>query len=147
MSVNIFFCYANEGEMLLNRLKSHFRSLQHEGLIDQLYDRNILPGMDWMHETSKHLSEAEIILLLVSPDFMASDYCYRVELKQALERHQRKEAQVIPVILRPVSWKGVIGHLQGLPKNAVPVVSWHNLDEALYNVTEGVRKVIEELMP
>lgn len=147
MSVKIFFCYAHEDEVLLNKLKTHLRPLQRQGLINLWYDRDISAGTEWESEISQHLNSAQIILLLVSPDFMNSDYCYGIEMQRAIERHERKEACVIPVILRPVYWQGVLGKLQALPTDAKPVISpsWHSLDEALFDVAEGVRKTVKDL--
>jgi hypothetical protein len=148
MPVNVFICYAHEDEPLLNKLKDHVKPLQRQGLIHVWYDRDISAGTEWEREISKHLNEADIILLLVSPDFMASDYCYGIEMKRALERHERGEARVIPIILRPVYWQGVLGKLQALPTDAKPVISasWHNIDEALLDVAEGIRKVVEQVI-
>src|SRR5260370_15546920 len=148
MPVKIFFCYAHEDEPLLKKLKAHLRPLQRQGLIDVWHDRDISVGTEWEQEINKHLEEAQIILLLISPDFMDSDYCYGKEMKQALERHKSGEARVIPIILRPVYWQGKpLGTLQALPTDAKPVTDpdWYNLDRALFNVTEGIRKIIEEL--
>jgi TIR domain/WD domain, G-beta repeat len=145
MSVSIFFCYAHEDEELLNKLKRHLWPLQRQGLIAVWHDRDISAGTEWEQEISQHLNAAQIILLLVSPDFMYSDYCYGVEMKRAIERHQRGEARVIPVILRSVYWQGILGHLQALPIDAKPVRSWADVDEALYNVTEGIRTVVEHI--
>jgi hypothetical protein len=144
MSVTIFFCYAHEDEALLNKLKAHIRPLQRQGLIDVWYDRDINAGTEWEQEIKKHLNAANIILLLVSPNFMYSDYCYGVEMKRALEWHQRGEARVIPIILRHVYWQGILGTLQALPTDAKPVMSslWYSVDEALFDVTEGLRKVV-----
>src|SRR6266566_6318223 len=145
MSVSIFFCYAHEDEDLLNKLKRHLWPLQRQGLIAVWHDRDISAGTEWEQEISQHLNAAQIILLLVSPDFMYSEYCYGVEMQRAIERHQRGEARVIPVILRPVYWQGILGHLQALPTDAKPVRSWSDVDEALYNVTEGLRTVVEQI--
>ena len=147
MPVKIFFCYAHEDEQLLNKLKNHLFPLKRTGLIEIWHDRDISAGTDWEQQIKSHLNEAQIILLLVSPDFMVSDYCYGIEMQRALERHDLGEARVIPVILRHVYWQGVLGKLQALPTDARPVKSWPDLDEALYNVTEGIRKVIEEITP
>jgi putative sterol carrier protein len=146
MPVKIFFCYAHEDEALLNKLKTHLRPLQRMGLIDVWHDRDISAGTKWEEEIDKHLSEANIILLLVSPDFMDSDYCYGKEMQRALERHQWGEACVIPIILRPVYWQGVLGTLQALPKNAKPIISssWYSPDDAFFDVAEGIRKVVTE---
>ena len=106
MAVKIFFCYAREDEALLKKLKTHLKPLQRQGLIDVWYDRDITAGTEWEREIKEHLNTAQIILLLVSPDFMNSDYCYSVEMQRALQRHEAREASVIPIILRPVSWEG-----------------------------------------
>ena len=146
MSVSIFFCYAHEDELLLNKLKTHLRPLQRQGLIDFWYDRDISAGTNWEQQIKEQLNAAQIILLLISPDFMDSDYCYGVEMQLALERNERGEALVIPIILRPVDWQGMLGKLQALPTDAIPVMSsrWHSQDEAFFDVTEGIRKVVEK---
>ncbi len=149
MSVKIFFCYAHEDEALRQALEKQLRILKRQSLINVWHDRQIGAGTEWEEEIFKQLNSAQIILLLVSPDFIDSDYCYGKEMQLAMERHQRGEAQVIPVILRPVYWRGTpFGKLQALPKDAIPVVSplWHNLDEAFFNVAEGLRKEIETLI-
>lgn len=104
MAVKIFFCYAHEDEELLNKLKSHLRSLQRQGLIEFWYDRNISAGTEWEQKIDEHLNTAQIILLLISSDFIDSDYCYSIEMKRAIERHAKGEAHVIPIILRHVYW-------------------------------------------
>lgn len=148
MPVTIFFCYAREDEALLTKLKAHLRPLQRQGLIDVWHDRDISAGTAWEQEINRHLNTAQIILLLVSPDFMNSDYCYGIEMKRALERHKRGEARVIPIILRPTYWNGgPLGTLQALPKDGRPVTSsfWDDQDAAFYNVTEGIFKVVKQL--
>ncbi len=145
MAVKIFFCYAREDEPLLEKLKIQLSPLKREGLIDIWYDRDISAGAEWEQEIREHLTTAQIILLLISPDFIASDYCYGIEMTRALERHQRGQARVIPIILRPVHWRGMLGNLQALPTDGKPVKSWSDLDEAFYNVAEGIRIVIERL--
>jgi len=147
MAVKIFFCYAHADEDLLMKLKLHLSPLLNQRLIDVWHDRNISAGSDWEQEIKEQLNSAQIILLLVSPDFMASKYINNVELKRAIERHQRGEARVIPVILRHVYWQGEpLGKLQALPKDGKPVKSWTDVDEALYGVAEGIRTVVEKLI-
>ncbi len=148
MPAKIFCCYAREDEALLNKLRAHLRPLQREGLIELWHDRDISAGAEWDREISEHLNAAQVILLLVSPDFMNSDYCYGVEMKRALERHARGAARVIPIILRHVYWQGApFGQLQALPTDAKPITDpyWHNLDMGFFNVAEGIRKVVIEL--
>jgi hypothetical protein len=148
MAVTIFFCYAHEDEALLNKLKAYLKPLQRQGLVDVWYDRDISAGTDWEQQIKEQLNTAHIILLLVSPDFMASDYCYSIEMQRAIERHEQGEAHVIPIILRPVYWQDVLGKLQALPTDGLPVTDpdWHNIDRALYNVTEGIRNVAMKVM-
>ncbi len=148
MAVKIFFCYAHEDEALLNKLKSHLKPLQLEGLIEGWHDRDISAGMAWQREISNHLNEAQIILLLISPDFMGSDYCNSIEMKRALERYERDEARVIPIILRHVYWQwGPLGVLQALPTDGKPVTDQdgYNQDRAFYDITKGIHKVVEQL--
>lgn len=97
MSVQIFFCYAREDEPLLNKLKTHLRPLQRQGLIDVWHDREISVGTAWERKIDGQLSTAEVILLLVSPDSLASDYCYSKEMQRAIEWHERGEVCAILV--------------------------------------------------
>src|SRR2546421_8892934 len=117
MPVKIFFCYAHKDEELLKKLQSQLIPLQREGLVEGFWhDRDISAGAEWEKEIDRHLNAAQIILLLVSPDFIASEYCYSIEMKRAIERHEKREARVIPIILRHVHWqKSPIGKLQALP--------------------------------
>src|SRR6266487_4660896 len=102
MQVEIFCCYAHEDQALLKKLITHLASLERQGCIRIWADKDIGAGAEWEQEINKHLNTAHIILLLVSPDFMASDYCYGIEMKRAMEKHQAGTARVIPIILRPV---------------------------------------------
>lgn len=87
MPVKIFFCYAHEDEAMLKKLKTQLRPLQRQGLINELwYDREISAGTDWEQEIVTHLNTSQIILLLVSADFIDSDYCYSKEMQRAIER-------------------------------------------------------------
>src|SRR5947209_3432439 len=99
MPIKIFICYAHEDELLLNKLKAHLSTLQRHGFIELWHDRDISAGTEWESEITGQLNTAQIILLLVSPSFMESDYCYSTEMKRAMERHGRGETRVIPIIL------------------------------------------------
>jgi hypothetical protein len=148
MSVSISFCYAHEDETLLKQLKAHLRPLQRQGLITVWYDRDISAGTEWEQHIKEQLSSAQIILLLVSPDFMDSDYCYGIEMQRALERHRRGEARVIPVIMHPVYWQGEpLGKLQALPTDGKPVMSalWHSIDEAFFDVKKAFAQSLRYL--
>src|SRR5450759_4588000 len=144
--LQIFCCYAREDQLFLLTLKKHLMPLQREGRIIMQADIDISPGEDWEQRISHHLNTAQIIILLISADFIASEYCYSKEMKRAIERHERGEACVIPIILRPTRWtKTVVGKLQVLPTNAEPVTSrnWHTQDEAFFDVAKGIEKVVD----
>src|SRR6266566_213407 len=104
MGVSLFCSYARKDKVLLDELRIHLRPLEREGLIEVWDDRDISAGAEWEKEVGKYLDTAGIILLLVSSDFMDSEYCYSIEMQRALERHQREEARVIPIVLRPCHW-------------------------------------------
>src|SRR5437868_4372586 len=142
--VSVFYSYAHVDEALRQQLETHLSLLRRQGLISEWHDREILPGAQWAEEIDKHLQTASIILLLVSPDFLASDYCYEIEMQRALERHERGEARVIPIILRPCDWKtSPFAQLQSLPRDGKAVRTWQNQDEAFLTIAEGLRRVIE----
>lgn len=145
-AIEVFFSYAHEDEKLRDELAKHIKMLERQGVITAWYDRDISGGTEWKQSIVQQLDRANIILLLISSDFLASDFCWSVELKRAMERHEAGEVRVIPIILREVDWKGApFGKLQALPRNAEPVTNWTNPDQAFTDVARGIRKVVEEL--
>ncbi|MBV9228495.1 MAG: toll/interleukin-1 receptor domain-containing protein, partial [Chloroflexi bacterium] len=142
----LFLSYAHEDEALLRQLETHLGLLKQQGVISIWYDRQIAPGTDWATTIDNRLEQAAIILLLISPDFLASDYCYQVEMRRALQLHRAGQARVIPIVLRPTDWKDApFAHLQALPTDARAITTWSNQDEAFLDVVKGLRRVIEEL--
>jgi TIR domain len=139
----VFFSYSHLDESLRDELEKHLTMLKRQGLIEAWHDRRIIPGSPLDPAIGRELEAADIILLLVSSDFLHSDYCYDVEVRRAMERHERGEATVIPVILRPCDWKSApFGGLLALPKDGKPVVAWSSRDEAFLSITEGIRAVL-----
>ena|ERR1700761_7052464 len=142
----IFYSYAHEDEKHVLRLQKSLSLLKREGKVLDWYDGRINAGDNWNDAIRKQLENATIILFLVSPDFMASDYCWGVEVRRAMERNSRGEAVVIPVILRSSDWQDAdFGQLQALPSRGKPITSWPNRDEAWTNVTKGIRSTIDRL--
>lgn len=141
-----FISYSHKDERLKNRLVTHLSQLHNEGLIDTWHDRKIMPGSDWKGEIDSHLDSATIVLILVSPDFLASRYCYDLEMMRALKRHEDKQAIVVPVVLRSCDWGTTpLASLQALPKDAKPVTDWSNRDRAFTDIASGIRKLIHEI--
>jgi hypothetical protein len=146
--VEVLCSYAHEDEAWRQKLETHLSLLRRQGLVSLWHDRLIVPGTDWAHAIDTHLETASVILLLVSADFLASDYCYGIEMKRALERQEAGEARVIPILVRPADWKSApFAQLQALPTDAKPIVSWQNEDTALADVAAGIRRVIVEELP
>src|SRR5438270_350275 len=146
MPVEIFYSYAHEDERLRKALDKQLSLLKRDGLITSWYDHKISAGKEWESEIDAHLHSAQIILLLISSDFIASDYCYSIEMQRAMERHELGEARVIPVILRPADWKRApFGKLKALPSDGKAVTRWSNRDEAFLNVAKGIRRAVKEL--
>jgi GTPase SAR1 family protein/predicted phosphodiesterase len=145
--IKLFLSYAHSDEPLRQELMKHLSLLQRQGVIQTWHDRNINAGDAWKQQIDDNLNTAIVILLLISADFLASDYCYDIEMQRALERHYAGEARVIPVILRQVDWRGApFGTLQALPTDAKPITSWPNSDEAYTNVAQGVRRAVEAIL-
>jgi TIR domain len=146
--VKIFFSYAREDEKLCEQLEAHLSFLKWQGLTIEWHRRNMSAGAEWEQESEAHLNTADIILLLISSDFMHSTYCYGREMKRAMERHDAREARVIPVLLRPAYWwTAPFSKLQALPPNGRPVMStgWYSSDEAFEAIAQGICDVVEEL--
>jgi tetratricopeptide (TPR) repeat protein len=144
--LNVFYSYAHKDAKLRDELGKHLFPLKRQGLIVDWYDRDISAGKEWEQEIDDHLNSADIILILISSDFLASEYCYGIELKRAIERHDAGEARVIPILLKPVDWQGSSFHkLQALPKKAKAVTKWTNQAEAFAEIAKGIREVVPEL--
>ena len=146
MAVEVFCSYAHEDQALLKELEKHLATLKRQNIIASWYDGAITPGEEWKPQIMEHLNSAQIILLLVSADFINSDFCYGIELEQALTRQESDQARVIPIILRPVDWKGApFAKLQVLPTGGKPVTNWPTHDDAFLDVVQGIRKAIDDL--
>ncbi len=144
--IGLFYSYSHKDEALRDELEEALALLKRQGLIAGWHDRRIGAGDEWQGAIDKNLNEAQVVLLLVSSSFLASDYCWDVETKRAVERHDRGEARVIPVILRPCDWHDApFAKLQGLPRDAKAVTSWANKDEAWTDVAKGIRRAVEAM--
>ncbi|MCH8830615.1 MAG: toll/interleukin-1 receptor domain-containing protein, partial [Planctomycetes bacterium] len=130
----------------------HLAPLVRIGLIHEWYDHEILPGAEWEQEIADKLQEADIILLLISPDFAASKYCFEIELQAAMQRQEKKEAAVLPIIVRKTNaWQKLpagdrqLGALNALPTSAKPIPSWNPRDDGWADVAAGVQRAAEAL--
>jgi internalin A len=139
----LVYSYSHKDEALRDELETHLSLLKRQGVLSIWHDRKILPGYEWVKEIDENFKTADIILLLVSADFIASDYCWDIEVKEAMRRHEAKEAHVIPIILRDCDWSSApFGKLQGLPRDGKPITLWPDKDTAWKDVAVGIRRIV-----
>lgn len=142
----LFFSYSHRDEDLRDEIEIHLAALKRQGIIEAWHDRRIGAGKEVDHEISGHLEEADIILLLISPYFIGSDYCYDVEMQRAIERHKAGEARVIPVIVHPCDWHTLpFGGLLATPKDGKPISKFPNMHDGFLEVAQAIRKAAEEM--
>jgi WD40 repeat protein len=131
---------------MLEHLKKHLMPLQRQGQIIVWSDTNLNAGAEWEKELHQHLENADIILLLISPYFMNSEYCYSKEMKRAIERHDQGHSKVIPLLLRSVFWDNApFAKIQMLPTDAKPITNWPDRDDAYHDIVRHVHRVVTEL--
>ncbi|MBU4447604.1 MAG: toll/interleukin-1 receptor domain-containing protein, partial [Proteobacteria bacterium] len=144
--VTVFFSYSHRDEDMRNELEIHLSALKRQGVIKTWHDRRIGAGKDLDNEIDSNLEDADIILLLISPYFIASDYCYDVEMKRAMERHKVGQARVIPVILDPCDWQQTpFGKLRATPTDGRPVSKFPNRHDAFLSITKDIRAAAEKI--
>lgn len=147
--LNIFFAYSRVDGLHRERLDKHLSGLKRREYINTWYDGRIEPGKEWEKEIDKELSRADIILLLISADFIASDYCYEHEMRKAISRHEKGDAVIIPILLHPCDWHDTpFSKIQALPLNGKPVSdpSWHSIETALSEIALRIKEIAEGLL-
>jgi len=145
-AIHVFCSYARKDKAFREELDKHLDAFRRSGHMTVWHDQEIAPGTEWEQQINEHLNTADIILLLLSPDFIHSDYCYSREMQRAIERHDSGEARVIPIVLRHVHWQETpLSKLQVLPDGAQPITSWSDPDEAFWVVAREIGEVAKTL--
>lgn len=140
-----FISYSHKDGWALERLHTHLAVLRREGQIDAWFDRNILAGDELDGEIEEQLEASDLFCLLVSPDFLASDYCYEREMARALERHDAGESRVVPIIVEPCDWLASPLHkLKALPRDGKPVSEWTNHNNAFLDIVTELRRILTQ---
>jgi TIR domain-containing protein/HEAT repeat protein len=148
MAWRVFYSYSHRDAELRDRLGTYLAPLKFQNKIEEWHDRKIEPGADWGQEISAQLASANLILLLASADFLASDYCFGIEVETALARLKRGEVKVVPVLLKPCLWEeSRFSELQIIPRDAKPVTSWPSVEEAFTQVATEIRQLVSEPPP
>jgi len=144
----LFYSYSHKDADLRARLATYLAPLRQQKKIVEWYDRDIKPGGDWDKEISEQLKSAHLILLLVTEDFLASDYCFGVEVEHALARLKAGEVQVVPVSLRPCLWEeSRFSELQIIPRDAKPISSLTSPEDGFVNVANEIRVLVSDSPP
>ncbi len=142
--LSVFISYSHRDEDYKDDLVVHLATLKRQGKIRAWQDRDIEAGAEWDAEIKQQLESAEIILLLITPRFLASDYCYDLEIQRAMQRHEEGTARVIPIIVKPCDWQGTsFSKLQVVPKDAKPITKWDDQDDAFLDVVKSIRRTVE----
>lgn len=137
MGKKVFISYSHKDEAHKEDLEDHLSTLKRSGAISVWHDRMITPSDDWKNRIDENLNSADIILLLISPSFLASDYCYDVELRRAIEKHEHGSAKIIAIIVRACDWSSCeFSKFQAVPKDAKPISLWTDKDSAWLDATK-----------
>ena len=151
--LKVFFSYSHKDTEIMNQLAVHMAPLKRLEKIETWSDKAIQAGDEWDESIKKNLRDSDIILFLVSADFIASSYIWEKEIPLAMElRNNSSERvkRVIPIYLRPFDFSGLeFSDLEMIPKETTSqqlkaISQWENIDEAFMEVAKNIRKVIEE---
>jgi tetratricopeptide (TPR) repeat protein len=142
-TINIFISYSSEDEKWLEKLETHLASLKNSSKIQIWHVRSIEPGAERDSEIKKLIEKSQIILLLISPDFLASDECYKIQLPHAIQCREERKIKIIPIILRPTDWESSdCSVFNPLPKNRKPITEWEEKDKAFLSIAKEIGRII-----
>ncbi|OQW42615.1 MAG: toll-Interleukin receptor [Proteobacteria bacterium SG_bin4] len=148
MTRKIFISYSHKDESFRSDLEEHLSMLKRSGVISVWHDRRILAGDEWKGKIDRNLESADIVLFLISPSFLASDYCYDIEVKQAMTNKAAGKCEIISIIIRHCDWNDcVFSQFQAVPKDAKPINAWHDKDEAWLDAISEIKRHINEFKP
>jgi len=144
----LFYSYSHKDSDLRERLATYLAPLKQQNKIEEWYDRRIEPGQNWEKEITDRLDSANLFILLVTGDFLASDYCFGVEVERALARLKKGEVKIVPILAKPCLWQeSRFSELQMVPRDTKPMTSWTSLDEAFVNVATEIRQIVSQPQP
>ena len=143
--IKCFISYSHKDKSMCNKLKNHLDALSRLYNIETWFDGKILPGGNIDEEIKKSLISADIVLLLVTTDFLASYYCYEKELSVAMERHNKGQCIVVPIIGKPiVSGKYIFSHLKYVPTDGKPISTFSPQYNGFHNACEGISNLLKQ---
>jgi hypothetical protein len=140
-----FISYSHRDEGPLSTLLTHLAMLRREGSIAEWIDQKILAGGEIDKEVSRQLENCDLFLPLLSPDFLASNYCYETEMRRAIARHEAGTLQIVPIVVEPCDWKASpLKRFKALPRDGKPVADWTNKNNAYLDIVTELRRLIDE---
>ena len=144
----LFISYSHKDDSHREELEERLAMLKRNNIVSVWHDRKILAGEEWKDKIDDKLESADIILFLISPSFLASNYCFDVEVKKAMEKQAAGTAKIISIIVRTCDWHECeFSKFQAVPKDARPLDLWENKDSAWQDVIDGLKLHIKEFIP
>ena len=141
MKAFISYCHADAG--MLERLHVHLANLKREELISDWTDERILAGGNLDDNISESLNSSQLFICLVSPDYIASQYCFEKEFQSALKMQKEGKVIIVPIIVEPCDWKPTpLGTIKALPKDGKPIIEWTSVNSAFTDVAQELRKLM-----
>lgn len=146
--VKIFISYARKDAAFKDELLMHLKPLVRQNIISSWHDSEVELGDKWEPDILNHLRTADVILFLISPAFMASDYIHTHEIQEAEKRYQQGRTKIVPIWIKEVGYESeFLKPFQALPKDRKPVADWHDHDAAWVDVVKQLLKLFEKLNP
>ena len=143
--VQIFVSYSHVDSAIRDKLEVHLAALKRDGVVTW-YDGDMQAGDALDSEISRALRQSHLFVALLSPDYLASNYCWKLEYQRAMGRRARGALRVAAVVVRPCDWKATTAaRFKLLPTDGKPVSRWRSQDQALLDVTQGIRRVVQAI--
>lgn len=144
LPIKIFYSYAHKDEKEMSKLRKYLKAALSQNLVEFWYDYMIKPGQEWNEEIAENLLNSQVVLFVVSDQFIDSTFIKKFEIPMAMKLYQENEALVIPIILRKCEWNKLdFAKLEALPKKGKPIVIWKKPDKAYQAVADGIREMVK----
>ena len=145
--INVFFSYSFEDKLSIEKLRKHFLILERSALIKTFSFFEVEPGKDFKFELRNVMNDSDLILLFLSPDYLASNECYENQVLVAIRKNNDGDSLTIPILLKPCLWEETpLRTLRPLPKNEKPISMWIDESEVHYQVVKEIMQITKKLI-
>lgn len=146
-NLKMFISYSHKDKFFLNELTKHLKTLEQRGIIEKWHDGELVAGDHINSEIEEHLLDADLVVFLVSADFISSYYCFEVELKKTFDRLYDGAVRIIPIIVRPCKWKDtVLSRYLAATKDGKPISKYDNADDAWVEVVGSIERAVNKYL-